>query len=105
MKVSALAYAVILGAALAGPAMAQATRPTDTGNMAYPTPVPQGNIGTTAPRRQAPDTGNMAYPAPVPQGNIGTTNTARTPRQAPDTGNMAYPTPVPQGNAATTRTR
>jgi len=75
MKVSALAYAAILGLASAGTAMAQATRPQDTGNMAYPAPAPQGQIGssTTNSRRAPADTGNMAYPAPLPQGNVGTT--------------------------------
>ncbi|MBV8913887.1 MAG: hypothetical protein JOZ05_12715 [Acetobacteraceae bacterium] len=35
------------------------TRPTDTGNMAYPAPQRAGVIGTTSPGR---DTGNMQYP-------------------------------------------
>ena len=79
MKVSALAYAAVVGLALAGcsnPQQAsQASRPTDTGNMAYPTPQPQGEIGSSMPsgRRRAGDTGSMAYPRPLPQGNIGTT--------------------------------
>jgi len=99
MKVSALACAAVLGLALATPVLAQ-NRPTDTGSMAYPAPVPQGNLGTTVTPRQAPDTGNMAYPAPVPQGNVGTTRT-QGPRRPTDTGNMAYPAPMPQGNLGT----
>lgn len=69
-----LAIASLLGmTACAG----NPNRPTDTGNMAYPTPVPQGNLGTsTTGRQRGPtDTGNMAYPAPLPQGNLGTTRT------------------------------
>lgn len=69
-----LALASLLGmTACAG----NPNRPTDTGNMAYPTPVPQGNLGTsTTGRQRGPtDTGNMAYPAPLPQGNLGTTRT------------------------------
>ncbi len=106
MKVLVLSL-TLAGLAVAAPGLAQTTprRPTqapDTGNMAYPTPVPQGNVGTTTVGRQAPDTGNMAYPTPVPQGNIGTTVVG--PR-TPDTGNMAYPAPVPQGNVGTTRVK
>lgn len=108
MRVSALAYAAVLGLGLVSPALAQGNRPTDTGNMAYPTPVPQGNLGTTVtPRRaprQAPDTGSARYPAPQPQGNIGTTRTTG-PQRPTDTGNMAYPAPVPQGNLGNTRTK
>ncbi len=101
MKVSALACAALLGLASAGTAMAQATRPQDTGNMAYPTPVPQGNVARHATPRQRPDTGSAQYPAPVPQGNVATTRTMG-PRRPTDTGNMAYPAPVPQGNIGTT---
>ncbi|MGI4940087.1 MAG: hypothetical protein ACRYHQ_05910 [Janthinobacterium lividum] len=105
MKVLVLSLA-LAGLAGAAPALAQTTqRPAqapDTGNMAYPTPVPQGNVGTSTVGRQVPDTGSMAYPAPVPQGNIGTTVVG--PR-TPDTGNMAYPAPVPQGNVGTTRVK
>ena len=99
MKILALSFAVV-GLAVAAPSFAQSSRaPTDTGNMAYPTPVPQGQIGRSVVGPQAPDTGNMAYPTPVPQGNIGTTVVGP---QSPDTGNMAYPAPLPQGNARTT---
>jgi hypothetical protein len=104
MKVLALAYAAILSLAFAGTAMAQATRPQDTGNMAYPNPVPQGNLGKTITPRQAPDTGSARYQTPTPQGNIGTTRTVG-PNRPTDTGNMAYPTPVPQGNVGTTRAK
>lgn len=98
MKALAFAFAA---AALctAVPALAQTTQPRDTGSMAYPAPLPQGNIGTTVVGPQAPDTGNMAYPTPVPQGNV--PGNATAPR-APDTGSMAYPAPVPQGNVGTT---
>jgi len=72
MKTYALALA-ILGLAAAVPAMAQTTQRPDTGSMAYPTPLPQGNIGTTVVGPRAADTGSMAYPAPLPQGNVGTT--------------------------------
>lgn len=114
MKVSALACAAILGVAFAGPAMAQANRPTDTGSMAFPSPLPQGNVGRTITPRQAPDTGNMAYPAPVPQGNIGSATVprgnmgsavARRARRPTDTGSMGYPDPLPQGNLNTTPRR
>ncbi len=86
---------------LAVPGLAQA-QPRDTGSMAYPAPVPQGNLSTTRVGPQAPDTGSMAYPAPVPQGNDRTTAVGRQPG---DTGSMAYPAPVPQGNLGTTTTR
>ena len=77
--------------------------PRDVGNMAYPTPLPQGTVATTSTfRRAGPDTGSMAYPDPLPQGAIGRT-TARP--QGFDTGNMAYPTPLPQEAVATTITR
>ena len=102
MKAFALAL-TLAGLAAAVPAMAQTTQRPDTGSMAYPAPVPQGNVGTTTVGRQAPDTGNMAYPTPVPQGNVGTTVVG--PRATPDTGNMAYPAPVPQGNVGTTRVK
>jgi len=105
MKVSALAYAAVLGLAFASTAMAQTTRgPQDTGNMAYPNPLPQGNLGKTMTRRQAPDTGSARYQTPTPQGNIGTSRTMN-PNRPTDTGNMAYPTPLPQGNLATTPVR
>ena len=58
-------------------------RPTDTGNMAYPTPVPSGVIGTNRPGL---DTGNMAQP--MPSGNVGGL------RASPETsgaGQMALP--------------
>ena len=108
MKVSALAYAAVAGLALAGcssPQRAsQAPQTFDTGNMAYPTPQPQGNIDTTAVGRQPADTGNMAYPTPRPQGNIETTRVGRQ-RRPRDTGSMAFPRPLPQGNIGTTQTQ
>lgn len=102
MKVSALACAAVMGLALTGAAMAQANKPSDTGSMAFPAPVPQGNLETTrtGPARGPTDTGNMAYPAPVPQGNVGTSSNG--PQRGPtDTGSMAFPAPAPQGNVAT----
>jgi hypothetical protein len=102
MKTLAFAFAAILALGAAVPAVAQTTPPKDTGSMAYPAPLPQGNVGTTttgAPRTPT-DTGNSAYPAPLPQGNVITTTppTSRTPT---DTGNMAYPAPLPQGTIGT----
>lgn len=92
-----LAAALVMG--LAAPAFAQTTPPRDTGNMAYPAPLPQGNIGTTTTTPRAPtDTGNMAYPAPLPQGNVGTTATTG-PNRPTDTGSMG--TPAPRGGVTT----
>ncbi len=107
MKVSALACAAAAGLALAGctsaPQQSQASRPTDTGNMAYPAPQPQGEIGSTAASgRQPADTGNMAYPAPEPQGQVGSTSVGRR-RRPTDTGSMAFPAPLPQGNVGTSQ--
>ncbi len=46
----------------------------DVGNMAYPQPLAQGIVSTTAVfGRQSRDTGSMAYPAPRPEGNAATT--------------------------------
>lgn len=103
MKISALACATVLGLAFTSAAMAQATKPSDTGSMGYPAPVPQGNLETTrtGPQRGPGDTGNMAYPAPAAQGNVGT-SPAGPGRSQSDTGSMAFPAPVPQGNVATT---
>lgn len=81
-----LALAAVLGtAACAG----NTTRPTDTGNMAFPTPVPQGNIGYARPATA--DTGSMNAPT-VSGGSIQTGN------PGPDTGNMALPNRA-QGNS------
>ena len=63
---------VVLGCLAAACAPNSGRAPTDVGNMAFPAPVPQGNVATTTTTRQAPDTGNMAYPAPQPQGNLST---------------------------------
>ena len=104
MKTPAFAVAAILAFGAIVPAVAQTTPPKDTGNMAYPAPLPQGNLSTTtttAPRTPT-DTGSAAFPAPLPQGNLSTTNTTAAPRAPTDTGNMAYPTPMPQGTVATT---
>ncbi len=97
MKTLALAFAALLATSAALPVAAQTTPPRDTGNMAYPAPLPQGNVATTvAPASR--DTGNMAYPAPLPQGTVGTSAAPAT----RDTGNMAYPAPAPQGTVGTT---
>lgn len=99
MKALVLAYSAMLGLAIAGTAMAEVTRPMDTGNMAYPAPRPQGNLSTTTAGGSRPpaDTGNMVYPAPLPQGNLSTTTTG-VPRTPMDIGNMAYPAPATRGN-------
>ena len=101
MKTIAFAFATILALGAAVPAVAQTTPPKDTGSMAYPAPLPQGNVGTTtttgAPRAPT-DTGSMAFPAPQGGVSNSTTGAARTPT---DTGNMAYPAPLPQGNIGT----
>ncbi len=100
MKITSLATAcaAALGLALVQPAMAQSRAPTDTGNMAYPTPQQSGIYGTstiTGPKRPT-DTGNMAYPASVASGVTGTARIAG-PNRPTDTGNMAYPAPVASG--------
>ena len=103
MKTLAFAAAIGLSLAVAAPSFAQTTPPRDTGNMAYPTPVPQGGA-TTSPSVGSPSgsTGSAQFPAPVPQGNLSTTNTTTGVRTPTDTGNMAYPAPLPQGNVGTT---
>ena len=50
MKTFSLVGAAVLGLTLATSALAQSGRVPDTGNMAYPTPMPQGNVGTTTVR-------------------------------------------------------
>lgn len=81
-----LSLAAVLGtAACAG----NNTRPTDTGNMAFPTPLPQGNIGVSRPATL--DTGSVNRPA-YTGGSL-----APSPGY-PDTGNMALPTRA-QGNS------
>ncbi len=73
MVIIAAACAATLGMASTHFASAQSRTPSDTGNMAYPAPLPQGNYNTyttTGPNRPT-DTGNMTYPAPMPQGNFG----------------------------------
>jgi hypothetical protein len=87
-------FATVLAAAsvLAISACTQPTGPRDTGNMAFPTPLPQGTVGTTTGVR-TPDTGGMASPVTplsrgadtngaqfqpnLPQGQVGTTRTTR----------------------------
>ncbi len=64
----------------AGAAHAQSTG--GGGQMAYPDPLPSGQVHVNAPT--ARDTGNMAYPAP----SGGITTAAPS---GPDTGSMQYP--------------
>lgn len=89
-------------------AATQNTAPRDVGNMAYPTPLPQGNIGTTsttAASRAPNDVGSMAYPDAQPQGTVGRRAVRNRNRRPSDVGSMAYPTPQPEGDVSTTRTR
>ncbi len=75
--VKSLAVALVLGVAACQnppPPVQQ-----DTGNMAFPSPLPQGNISTTRTTGTGvPDTGNMAYPTPQAAGVLRTTPTTRT---------------------------
>ena len=103
LSAARLAALALLGCAAAGcnqPAPAN----RDVGSMAYPTPLPQGNVSSTAAggALRPTDTGSMAYPTPQPQGNLSTTTAGQ---QGLDTGSMAYPTPQPQGNVSRTRVR
>lgn len=92
----ALMAALGISALAACTATIPSDRPFDVGNMAYPEPLPEGNVSTTVVTGPLPiDTGNMAYPEPLPQGNLSTT--VVTSRLPTDTGNMAYPEPVPAG--------
>ena len=50
MKLFSLVSTATLGLVLATSAMAQTSRVPDTGNMAYPAPMPQGIVGTTTVR-------------------------------------------------------
>ena len=99
--------AVLAAATVGGLAAACTTappgQPFDVGNMAYPAPLPQGNLDTVRVSGRLPvDTGSMAYPQPDPAGVVGRTAVTRG---GADTGNMAYPAPLPQGNGPTTRIR
>ncbi len=90
-----MAAATLLGLAAC---TSNANRPTDVGNMAFPAPVPAGNVSTTTTttaRRPGADTGSMAEPSP--RGGVVTRESVQ-----PDTGNMALPNSA-QGNAGTTR--
>ena len=80
-----LSLAALLGmAACAG----NPNRPTDTGNMAFPAPVPTGNVGTARPATL--DTGSMN--APTIGGGV-----SRPGVVGNDTGSMALPSRA-QGN-------
>ena len=98
-----IALMVVAGLAVGCAPVAPSMPPVDVGNMAYPDPLPQGNISTTASLgRQPRDTGNMAYPEPVPQGVIG--RSAGRARVS-DVGGMGYPVPLAAGNISTTAVR
>ena len=81
-----LSLALVLGTAACAN---NPNRPTDTGNMAFPAPVPQGNVGTARPATL--DTGSMN--SPTVSGGI-----SRPGNPSPDTGNMALPSRA-QGNS------
>lgn len=83
---SVLSLAAVLGTAACAGNM---NRPTDTGNMAFPTPVPQGNIGVARPATL--DTGSMNTPT-------ASGGTLRPANPGFDTGNMALPNRA-QGNS------
>ena len=96
--------ATLIAASVAGCSVPGTDGPRDVGNMAFPAPLPQGNLDTvTLSGRQPRDVGNMAYPEPLPQGNLATSRPLG--RQPQDTGNMAYPAPSPIGTVATTTIR
>ena len=81
-----LSLAAVLGTAACAN---NPNRPTDTGNMAFPAPVPQGNVGTARPATL--DTGSMN--SPTVSGGI-----SQPGNPGPDTGNMAMPSRS-QGNS------
>ena len=83
-----LSLAAVLAAAACAPST-NPNRPTDTGNMAYPAPLPQGNIGTARPSTL--DTGSVN--APTVSGGISQPAVGGN-----DTGNMALPNRA-QGNS------
>lgn len=98
-----LALLVVAGLAVGCAPTSPSMPPVDVGNMAYPDPLPQGNVSTTASLGGQPrDTGNMAYPEPVPQGVVG--RSAGRARVS-DLGGMGYPVPLPAGNISTTAIR
>ena len=84
IKVIAPLCAAILGLTFAQPSAAQVLTPTDTGNMAYPDPLRQGNFATVKPvgPNRPVDTGNMAYPLPGVPG-ISTRVPTQGPTQVP----------------------
>ena len=85
-----LATIVTLAAVLGTAACANnPNRPTDTGNMAYPAPVPQGTVGTARPATL--DTGSMNLPSA--SGGV-----SQPANRGFDTGNMALPNRA-QGNS------
>lgn len=102
MKTVLIAVAATFALGAATPLFAQTpSQPRDTGSMAYPAPLPQGNVSSSSTASRKPtDTGSMNYPAPLPQGNVATT--ATTTRKPTDTGSMAYPAPATPGTTTTT---
>ncbi len=95
----ALVVAPMLAVGLSPSALAQSQTSPPSPNSSTSAQTPSGGVTTATPGSGTPDTGNMAYPTPLPQGDISTTATPG--RGTPDTGNMAYPTPLPQGNLPT----
>ncbi len=80
---------------------AASDRPVDVGNMAYPQPLPEGNLKTSTVDGSGPrDTGSMAYPDAAATSTFG--RPSRSQRRV-DTGSMAYPDPQPNGSGRTTR--
>ncbi len=82
--VKGVAVAAVLGLAACAPPPRPVAQ--DTGSMAFPAPVPAGNLSTTRPGAMAPsaDTGSMAAPA-------GRGGSLRAAPNTPDTGSMAIP--------------
>lgn len=68
-----LALSLALGISAAACTAERPAAPFDVGNMAYPEPLPQGEISARAVSGRTFDTGNMAFPTPLPQGDIAVT--------------------------------
>lgn len=81
---TALSLVSLLGVAACGVSTSPIT-PNDTGNMAYPTPSPSGNIGFARPATL--DTGSMNTPTAAG-------GTLRPGYTGNDTGSMALPNRV-----------
>ena len=68
-----LAMSLALGISAAACTAERPAAPFDVGDMAYPEPQSQGEVGPRAVRGRTFDTGNMAFPTPLPQGDIAVT--------------------------------